>query len=158
MLLLRLAIPLHADCACVLVRRGADADLPGAHEILPALSLGAPLPCSYIGYVMLSTSAPGLPVWQTPPETWQAVLNESLNYFYINIGLEQLGLNPVPCVPEHPVRWAQHGGRGGRSWPWPHDVPGCRSMLGAHARQHGRAVRIRSQACSLGLAQPKPRC
>lgn len=58
---------------------------------------------SYVGYVMLSTSAPGLPVWQTPPETWQAVLNESANYFYINIGLAQLGLNPVPCVAEHPV-------------------------------------------------------
>lgn len=28
---------------------------------------------------MLSTTAPGLPVWQTPPETWQAVLNESFN-------------------------------------------------------------------------------
>ncbi|KAL4437246.1 hypothetical protein ABPG75_004385 [Micractinium tetrahymenae] len=58
---------------------------------------------SYLGYVMLSTSAPGLPVWQTPPETWQAVLNKSYNYFYINIGLAELGLNPVPCVAEHPV-------------------------------------------------------
>lgn len=58
----------------------------------------------YIGYVMLSTTAPGLPVWQTPPETFTAVLHESANYFYINIGLAQLGLNPVPCVAEHPVR------------------------------------------------------
>ncbi|KAI7845310.1 hypothetical protein COHA_001152 [Chlorella ohadii] len=57
----------------------------------------------YIGYVMLSTTAPGLPVWQTPPDTWQAVLNESFNFFYVNIGLAELGLNPVPCVAEHPV-------------------------------------------------------
>lgn len=33
----------------------------------------------YIGIVMLSNTAPGLPVWQTPPETWQSVLNQSLN-------------------------------------------------------------------------------
>ncbi|PSC68605.1 polyketide cyclase [Micractinium conductrix] len=60
----------------------------------------------YAGYfllVMLSTAAPGLPAWQTPPETLQTVLNESYNYFYINIGLAQLGLNPVPCIAEHPV-------------------------------------------------------
>ena len=42
---------------------------------------------AYIGYVMFSTSAPGLPVWQTPPESLVAVLHESLNYFYINIAL-----------------------------------------------------------------------
>lgn len=24
-------------------------------------------------------------------------------FFYVNIGLAELGLNPVPCVPEHPV-------------------------------------------------------
>lgn len=58
---------------------------------------------SYIGYVMLSTSAPGLPVWQTPPETLVEVLHESANYFYVNIGLAQLGLNPVPSIAEHPV-------------------------------------------------------
>lgn len=74
-----------------------------------ARTLFAAHPCSYVGYVMLSTAAPGLPVWQTPPETWQTVLNESFNFFYVNIGLAQLGLNPVPCVAEHPVRWGQAG-------------------------------------------------
>ena len=46
---------------------------------------------SYIAYVMLSTTAPGLPVWQTSPETLAAVFHESLNYFYINIGLSEVG-------------------------------------------------------------------
>lgn len=41
----------------------------------------------YLAYVMLSTTAPGLPVWQTPPETLITVLHESANYFYINIFL-----------------------------------------------------------------------
>ena len=57
----------------------------------------------YISTVMISTSAPGLPVWQTTPETLQAVINESYNFFYVNIGLAQFGLNPVPCIPENPV-------------------------------------------------------
>ncbi|EFN53111.1 hypothetical protein CHLNCDRAFT_9491, partial [Chlorella variabilis] len=57
----------------------------------------------YLGYVMLSTAAPGVPAWQVSPEALQAVLHESYNYFYVNIGLAQLGLNPVPCIAEHPV-------------------------------------------------------
>lgn len=58
---------------------------------------------SYIGYVMLSTAAPGLPVWQTTPEILQSVFNESLNFFYVNIALNAAGLSPVPCIAEHPV-------------------------------------------------------
>jgi hypothetical protein len=46
---------------------------------------------AYLGYVMLGTSAPGPPAWQTPPETLAAVLHESANYFYVNIGLAQVG-------------------------------------------------------------------
>jgi ketosteroid isomerase-like protein len=57
----------------------------------------------YIGYVMLSTAAPGLPVWQTTPETLQSVFHESLNFFYVNIALNSAGLSPVPCIAEHPV-------------------------------------------------------
>jgi ketosteroid isomerase-like protein len=58
---------------------------------------------AYISYVMFSTAAPGLPVWQTTPETLQSVINESYNFFYVNIILEKFNLNPVPCVAEHPV-------------------------------------------------------
>lgn len=33
---------------------------------------------------------PGVPAWQTPPEELAAVLNESFNYFYVNIGLAEV--------------------------------------------------------------------
>jgi hypothetical protein len=50
---------------------------------------------------MFSNTAPGLPAYAQPPEVLQEVLNESLNFFYVNIGLAQLGLNPVPrCGPQ----------------------------------------------------------
>lgn len=39
---------------------------------------------------MLSTSAPGPPVWATPPETFDTILHESANFFFINIGLAQV--------------------------------------------------------------------
>ncbi|GAB4821572.1 hypothetical protein N2152v2_008618 [Parachlorella kessleri] len=58
---------------------------------------------AYIGYVMLSTWAPGPPAWGTTPEQLQSLLHESFNFFYVNVGLSQLGLNPVPSIPEHPV-------------------------------------------------------
>lgn len=57
----------------------------------------------YVGYVLLSYGPPGLPAWQTTPEALQQVLNESLNFFYVNIGLAKLGLTPLPSVAEHPV-------------------------------------------------------
>jgi hypothetical protein len=49
------------------------------------------------------SGAPGLPAWQTPPDTLRAVLNESINLFYINIGLAAVHLNPLPAVASHPV-------------------------------------------------------
>lgn len=87
-----------------LVRRLGPAADPSNLSKLPiaAGAMGA-FYLGYISYVMLSTTAPGLPVWQTTPDTLQAVLNESYNFFYVNIGLAQLGLNPVPCIAEHPV-------------------------------------------------------
>lgn len=87
-----------------LVRRLGPAADPSNLSKLPiaAGAMGA-FYLGYISYVMLSTSAPGLPVWQTTPETLQAVINESYNFFYVNIGLAQLGINPVPCIAENPV-------------------------------------------------------
>ncbi|KXZ47377.1 hypothetical protein GPECTOR_36g98 [Gonium pectorale] len=58
---------------------------------------------AYTSYIMLGTSAPGLPVYNTPPEVLTEVFYESLNFFYINIGLAQLGLTPVPSVACPPV-------------------------------------------------------
>uniref|UniRef100_A0A7S3VQV0 SnoaL-like domain-containing protein n=1 Tax=Dunaliella tertiolecta TaxID=3047 RepID=A0A7S3VQV0_DUNTE len=57
----------------------------------------------YNSYIMLGTSAPGLPAWQTPPEVLQEVFHESLNFFYVNIGLNAAGLSLIPDFPENPV-------------------------------------------------------
>ncbi|PNW86487.1 hypothetical protein CHLRE_02g088500v5 [Chlamydomonas reinhardtii] len=57
----------------------------------------------YSAYVMLSTAAPGAPAYNTPPEVLMEVFYESLNFFYINIGLAAAGLSPVPSVPSPPV-------------------------------------------------------
>jgi len=70
---------------------------------LPTESCSACCPAAYIGYVMLSTWAPGAPAWATTPEQLQSLLHESFNFFYVNVGLSQLGLNPVPSIAEHPV-------------------------------------------------------
>ncbi|KAG1670978.1 hypothetical protein FOA52_014367 [Chlamydomonas sp. UWO 241] len=58
---------------------------------------------AYTAYIMLGTSAPGAPAWQTPPEVLEQVLNLSLNFFYVNIGLDAIGAHLVPCVADHPV-------------------------------------------------------
>lgn len=52
---------------------------------------------------MFSTLAPGLPAWQVQPETLQEILHESLNFFYVNIGLSYVNISPVPSIAEHPV-------------------------------------------------------
>lgn len=57
----------------------------------------------YIYYVLLGSEAPGVPAWQTSPETLQAVLHESFNFFYVNILAAQFDMNPVPSVAGHPV-------------------------------------------------------
>lgn len=57
----------------------------------------------YMSYIMLSTQAPGLPAYQVSPDTLLEVYHESLNFFYINIGLDALNLAPVPSIAEHPV-------------------------------------------------------
>lgn len=76
-------------------------------QILKTLPIGAAAAwlfyAGYIAHIMFSTDAPGLPVYQTPPEALQEVFNESVNFFYVNIGLSQLGLTPLPDVPCPPV-------------------------------------------------------
>jgi hypothetical protein len=52
---------------------------------------------------MLLRQAPGKPAWQVDAQTLQTVLHESLNFFYVNIGLHQIGIDAVPSIAEHPV-------------------------------------------------------
>ncbi len=57
----------------------------------------------YSAYILFGSDAPGLPATQTPPETLLEVFNLSLNFFYVNIGLDAVGLTPVPSVASNPV-------------------------------------------------------
>ena len=51
---------------------------------------------AYSAYILLGTDAPGLPAWQTSPETLTEVFNLSLNFVYVNIGLNAAGISFVP--------------------------------------------------------------
>lgn len=62
---------------------------------------------AYLWYILLSTSAPGLTALQQSPEALQNVLNESINFFYVNIGLHAIGISPLPSVASHPVSEAR---------------------------------------------------
>eukprot|EP00887_Chlorella_sp_A99_P003407 scaffold7.g3407.t1 len=98
-----------------LVRKLGPAADPSALKRLPLAAAGVwAVWAAYLGIVMLSPWPPGAPAWQASPETLQTVLHESFNFFYVNIGLAQLGLNPVPCVAEHPVSEAVFNAMG--SW------------------------------------------
>jgi hypothetical protein len=87
-----------------LVRRLGPAADPAMLKRLPiaAAAMGG-FWLTYLLVVLGSTVPPGNPAWQTSPEVLQTILNESFNFFYVNIGLTQLGINIVPCVAEHPV-------------------------------------------------------
>ena len=59
----------------------------------------------YASYVFLGTAAPGEPVWNTPQETWTWILNDSINFFYVNIFAKFAGL---PSIPTPDVRYPPH--------------------------------------------------
>ena len=46
--------------------------------------------------------APGDPVWQISPETVKEVTDESINFFFVNVGLQALGTG-IPADAHHPV-------------------------------------------------------
>lgn len=58
-----------------------------------------------MSFIFASSSLPGVPVWQTPPEVINEVLLSSINFFYINSGLNAIGLSFIPDIP---VRSACH--------------------------------------------------
>eukprot|EP01025_Chloroclados_australasicus_P005986 TRINITY_DN11972_c0_g1_i2.p2 TRINITY_DN11972_c0_g1~~TRINITY_DN11972_c0_g1_i2.p2 ORF type:complete len:451 (+),score=53.54 TRINITY_DN11972_c0_g1_i2:91-1353(+) len=60
----------------------------------------------YIGYISIlifSTIAPGYDTFHQPPEVFARLLHESLNFFYVNIGLNNIGITFVPSIAEHPA-------------------------------------------------------
>ena len=80
-----------------LVRKlGKKAD-PSNLKRLPIASAGfLAFYAAYSSYILIGADAPGLPAWQTSPETLTEVFNLSLNFFYVNIGLNAAGISMVP--------------------------------------------------------------
>ncbi|GMH39556.1 hypothetical protein BSKO_07454 [Bryopsis sp. KO-2023] len=69
---------------------------------LPSWGVWALLGC-YLGWVYLSTGAPGNPAYQTSPETIQEFIHESVSLWYINPILSNFNISILPDFPEHPV-------------------------------------------------------
>ncbi|KAG2496686.1 hypothetical protein HYH03_005104 [Edaphochlamys debaryana] len=87
-----------------LIRRlGPNADPSNLRRLPLAAAAVWAFYAGYTAYIMLSTAAPGSPAINTPPEVLMEVFHESLNFFYINIGLAAAGLSPVPSIAEPPV-------------------------------------------------------
>lgn len=47
--------------------------------------------------------APGEPIWAIRPETLKEVVDESYNFFFVNVGLNSIGINLAPDNPCNPV-------------------------------------------------------
>eukprot|EP00899_Mesostigma_viride_P012545 jgi/Mesvir1/21291/Mv21684-RA.1 len=60
----------------------------------------------YMGWLILSppdTIAPGDPIWAIKPETLDELVQLSLNFFFINSGLNAAGIHTIPEVGFHPM-------------------------------------------------------
>mmetsp|Transcript_39142 Transcript_39142/g.83822 ORF Transcript_39142/g.83822 Transcript_39142/m.83822 type:complete len:205 (-) Transcript_39142:3-617(-) len=60
----------------------------------------------YVSWLILSPPnllAPGEPIWAIKPETLQEVIDESVNFFYVDIALDALGVSPLPSPVCNPV-------------------------------------------------------
>ncbi|KAK9828791.1 hypothetical protein WJX72_002086 [[Myrmecia] bisecta] len=57
----------------------------------------------YMTYIMGNVGAPGDPIWATSAQTLKEVLHESLNFFYVNIFLNKVGITFIPDLAEHPT-------------------------------------------------------
>ena len=80
-----------------LIRKlGKDAD-PSNLRRLPIAAVGCGVfYAAYSAYILFGGDAPGLAAWQTSPETLIEVFNLSLNFFYVNIGLNAIGMSFIP--------------------------------------------------------------
>jgi len=93
---MKAVIPLVRSLGSRGVRLGSQA------IALPAIGMWG-FYASYMWFIMLGTAAPGSPAIETSAETIGEVLHESLNFFYVNIFLNNVGITIVPSVAEHPV-------------------------------------------------------
>lgn len=97
------ALKILALFAPVIRNLGPNADPANLSRLPIAAALVWSFYAGYMSWIMLSDAAPGLPALQTPPEVLLEVFHESLNFFYVNIGLTAAGLSFVPSVACPPV-------------------------------------------------------
>ncbi len=79
---------------------GGGGSIPGESVFLWLVAAG------YVSWLILSPPnllAPGEPIWAIKPETLQEVIDESVNFFYVDIALDALGLSPLPSPVCNPV-------------------------------------------------------
>ncbi len=65
---------------------------------------------AYVYALLLGTELPGEPVWDIQPHTLQAVLDESLDFFYVAPLLDAAGLSLFPAPSVHPAELALFNG------------------------------------------------
>lgn len=56
----------------------------------------------YLWWLTASSYLPGPPIWQIQAADLKDVINESINFWYVNIGLEAAGLPYVPAEAVSP--------------------------------------------------------
>lgn len=93
---------------------------------IASLSVGCPLQClgafhaagllpdemlfaAYMWWLTASPLLPGPPIWQIQAADLKDVINESINFWYVNIGLEAAGLPYVPAEAVSPLQNCLHG-------------------------------------------------
>ncbi|GAX72993.1 hypothetical protein CEUSTIGMA_g445.t1 [Chlamydomonas eustigma] len=87
-----------------LIRKlGRDADPANLRRLPLAAAAWWAFYATYTAVILLGSDVPGETALQTSPETITQVLNLSFNFFYVNIGLNALGLTLVPSIPDNPV-------------------------------------------------------
>ncbi|KAK9851123.1 hypothetical protein WJX84_001621, partial [Apatococcus fuscideae] len=87
-----------------LVRKLGPRANPGVLREVPLKAYAVwALYAGYISYILLSRAAPGGPAWETSFATIQEIINESLNFFYVNIAAGAVGLPSFPAAAVHPV-------------------------------------------------------
>ena len=82
----------------------AGATAGGSATPMAALALGAAAVFYTYGLILSPPDqfAPGEPVWMIRPETVKEVTDESINFFFVNMWLQDLGIG-LPADAHHPV-------------------------------------------------------
>lgn len=87
----------------IVKKLGPRASPEGLKQLPIASGLWWGFYAGYMYYLFFGSSAPGLPVLETPPSILETIFHESVNFFYVNIFFNWAGVALIPPFPEHPV-------------------------------------------------------